>query len=63
MNGKCKLVLIFKRKGYARNCNAYREVKLLKHALEIVETGTHSKLNVFSSHHIDLGIIPQQVRL
>ena len=30
------LVLIFKEKGDVRNCNTYREVKLLEHATKIV---------------------------
>ena len=32
------LVPIFKRKGDVRNCNTYRGVKLLEHAMEIVES-------------------------
>ena len=31
------LILIFKRKGDVRSCNAYRGVKLLEHAMKIVE--------------------------
>ena len=31
------LVLIFEVKGGVKNCNAYRGVKLLKHAMKIVE--------------------------
>ena len=32
------LVPIFKEKGDVRNCNAYKGVKLLEHAIKIVKT-------------------------
>ena len=41
------LVPIFKKKGDVRNCNTYRGVKLLEHAMKIVERVVERRTNSF----------------
>ena len=53
------LVPIFNKKGYVRNCNTYREVKLSEHAMKVVERVLERRiLELVSIDSMQFGFMP-----
>ena len=53
------LVLIFRGKGDIRNCNTYRDVKLIKHAMKIVERVLEKRIReLVNIDSIQFGFMP-----
>ena len=50
---------IFKGKRYVRNCNTYREVKLLEHAMKIIERVLERRIReLVNINSMQLGFMP-----
>ena len=53
------MVPIFKKKGNAMSCEAYREVKLLEHAMKIVEKVLEKRLRrMVKMNEMQFGFMP-----